>query len=86
MEVCEEELYEEYVDASDQLVQFENLEDMVDSFLRSYGTEENFLRAFGGQVEFPEPTADSNGGLSIAFSRPIVFPTALVSEYDASYA
>ena len=59
---------------------------MVDSYLRSYGTEENFLRAFGGQVEFPVPKADSHGHLSIAFSRPVVFPTALVSEYDASYA
>ena len=58
---------------------------MVDSYLRSYGTEENFLRAFGGQVEFPEPKADSQGHLSIAFSRPVVFPTALVSEYDAGY-
>lgn len=85
MEVCEEELYEEYVDASGQLVQFEDEQDIIDSFLRSYGTEENFLRAFGGRVDFPEPKADSVGHLSIIFSRPVVFPTILVAEYDKNY-
>ena len=43
------------------------------------------MRAFGGPVDFPEPKADSFGHLSIIFSRPIVFPTILVTEYDKSY-
>ena len=58
---------------------------MIDKFLESYGTAENFLRAYGGQVDFPEPELSQDGLLQIAFSRPIVFPTSLISEYDSDY-
>ena len=58
---------------------------MIDKFLEDYGSPENFLRVFGGQVEFPEPSFDKSGHLSISFSRPIVFPTDLINEYDSSY-
>ena len=57
--VCEIEYYSEFVDASGQFVQFENEQDMIDSYLRTYGTEENYLRAFGGQVEVQEPRVDT---------------------------
>ena len=58
---------------------------MIDHFLESYGTEENFLRAYGGRVEFPEPEPSKNGSLSIAFSRPLVFPQSLIAPYDSDY-
>lgn len=58
---------------------------MIDQFLESYGTEENYLRAYGGLVEFPEPKFDKNGYLSIVFSRPVVFPTSLIAEYNSDY-
>ena len=47
---------------------------MIDHFLESYGTEENYLRVYGGQVEFPKPEVSKAGELLIKFSRPIVFP------------
>ena len=53
--------------------------------MEDYGTEENFLRAYGGAVEFPEPTFDKSGHLSIRFSRPVVFPTELLKEYNEAY-
>ena len=58
---------------------------MIDHFLESYGTEENFLRAYGGRVEIPEPQPSKNGSLSIAFSRPLVFPQSLISPFDSNY-
>ena len=57
--MCEIEYYSEFVDASGQYVQFESEEDMIDSYLRTYGTQENYLRAFGGQVEVQESEVDS---------------------------
>ena len=50
--------------------------------MEDYGTDENFLRAYGGVVEFPDPSFDKTGHLSIEFSRPVVFPTSLVQEYN----
>ena len=58
---------------------------MIDQFLENYGTEENFLRAYGGAVEFPEPLIDNNGYLDIIFSRPVVFPASLIVEYNSDY-
>jgi len=42
VEVCVPEDYLEYVDASDQFVQFSSEEEMIDSFLRDYGSVENY--------------------------------------------
>ena len=42
VQVCEWEYYEEIVDASNQLVQFESEQDMIDAFLRDYGTVGNY--------------------------------------------
>lgn len=58
---------------------------MIDKYLETYGTVENYLRVYGGQVEFPEPKFDTHGRLSIAFSRPVVFPAALIAEYNSDY-
>ena len=56
IEVCEDEIYIELVDASgNEFVAFESMDEMVDKFLEDYDTVENYLRVFGGQVEFPEP-------------------------------
>ena len=83
--MCEWEYYEEEVDASNQLVQFESEQDMIDSFLRDYGTVGNYQRVFGGSVEFPEPQADERGHLSVGFSRPVVFPDELMRDFDSNY-
>ena len=58
---------------------------MIDHFLESYGTAENFLRVYGGRVEFAEPSPSKDGNLSITFSRPLVFPKSLVEPYDRDY-
>ena len=58
---------------------------MIEHYLDSYGTEENYLRVYGGQVEFPEPTASETGELVIKFSRPIVFPESLIAPYNSEY-
>ena len=58
---------------------------MVDKFMEGYGTEENYLRAYGGQVEFPEPEISKNGNLKIVFSRSIVFPQELIADYNSDY-
>ena len=58
---------------------------MIDKFLEDYDTIENYQRVFGGQIEFKEPKIDTQGHLSISFSRPVLFPTVLMAEYDDSY-
>ena len=53
--------------------------------MEDYETDENFLRDYGGVVEFPDPSFDKTGHLSIGFSRPVVFPTEILKEYDEAY-
>ena len=53
--------------------------------LKEKENEENYLIAFGGQVEFPDPIFDKTGHLGIGFSRPVVFPSSLVEEYNSGY-
>ena len=65
-EVCQTEEYEEMVDAKNQLVQFESVDDMIDSFLRAgYDTVDNYKRVFGGQVDFGKPSVDPSTGNTI---------------------
>ena len=50
-----------------------------------YGTNENYLRCFGGPVSADASTFDRDGTLRIEFSRPVVMPTALMKEFDGAY-
>ena len=43
------------------------------------------MRSYGGYVETKDPSFDNEGSFQITFSRPVVFPQKLVSEYDSSY-
>ena len=52
----------------------------------NFKSEANYLRAYGGLVEFPvAPQVKENGVFSIGFSRPIVFPDSLLEQYNADY-
>ena len=53
--------------------------------MAAYGTTRNYLRAYGGPVGPEETTLDEQGHLSLVFSRPVVFPRELISEYSPSY-
>jgi len=58
---------------------------MVAIRMQNYSTVKNVLRSFGGTVEVPEPTLGSHGKFTVPFSRPIVFPKALVEKYITDY-
>ena len=54
---------------------------MIEQFMENdnFKSEANYLRAYGGLVEFPvAPQVKENGVFSIGFSRPIVFPDSLL--------
>ena len=50
-----------------------------------YGTNENYLRSFGGPISADASTFDKDGTLRIEFSRPVVMPTSLMKEFDDAY-
>ena len=54
-------------------------------FMESYRTADNFLRAFGGPVSSSEAALTEYGQLSVAFSRPVVYPAALLADLDPAY-
>ena len=67
------------VNAKDQHVQFNSVDDMIESFLRAgYDTVDNYKRVYGGEVDFQKPSVDENT-IVIRFSRPVLFPADLVS-------
>ena len=60
---------------------------MVDKFLENYGTVDNYLRVYGGSVisDNSKSKSDQNGNFGIYFSRPVIFPTKLIQEYNSAY-
>ena len=62
-------------------------DDFEKIFLESYGTNENYLEAFGGEVtQEDEGTGiDKNGLLTVTFSRAIQYPDALMKPFDKIY-
>ena len=60
-------------------------QELIDRFLEGYGTNKNWLRVYGGFVETQEPSFDKKGLLTFSFSRPVVFPTKLIAEYNSDY-
>ena len=60
---------------------------MVDKFLEGYGTVDNYLRVYGGTVisDNSRKESDQNGNFGIYFSRPVIFPTKLIQEYNSAY-
>ena len=58
---------------------------MIDQFLQGYDTVDNYLRCYGGPVEVKEPVIDDNGLLTFSFSRPVVFPTSFLQDFNSSY-
>ena len=59
---------------------------MIEKRLEDYDTEENWLKLYGGRVEFPEPQLSKTGSLKIAFSRSLIFPEELIAEQNKEYA
>ena len=62
-----------------------SFDDVYDLFMRDYGTEENYLRVFGGQVTIKSAEVSEEGKLKLVFSRGVVFPVELVLEYNPGY-
>lgn len=64
----------------------QSYEELYEQFLKNYSTAKNWLRVYGGASE---PSTDSGvrdtGEVTIEFSRPIVFPTQLLQEFDQEY-
>ena len=58
-------------------------DELRDMFLtQSYGTEDNYQRSYGGEVEDSGSKVSSRGILTITFNRDIVFPRELLAEYE----
>lgn len=53
--------------------------------MKIYGTPENYLRCYGGEVKASSPSMDADGNLSLVFSRPIVFPQELLVDFEPDY-
>ena len=55
--------------------------------MHGYGTIFNYLRVYGGLAIAKESDVlfDKQGILSVPFSRPVVFPTELIKEYNTDY-
>ena len=55
--------------------------------MANYGTTENWLRSYGGEVEFEntDTELDKSGEIKIKFSRPVVFPRELLVDFDTGY-
>jgi len=77
-EVCETEIYYEEYELEFESVH--SVDDLIENFMKGYGTVENYLRAYGGLAIAKESdvTFDKQGVFSVPFSRPIVFPTELI--------
>ena len=62
---------------------------ILELYLANYGTTENWVRSYGGEVVFKESDIDQkldkSSKLKITFSRDIKFPRELVAEWDPAY-
>ena len=58
--------------------------------MANYGTDENWLKSYGGDVntiteDDSDTKLDQSGLIKIKFSRPIVFPNFLIRQFDGTY-
>lgn len=85
IEVCETEIY--YEDYETEFESVNSVDDLIKNFMQGYGTVENYLRAYGGLAITKEKDVifDNQGVFSVPFSRPVVFPSELIKEYNTDY-
>ena len=67
------------------LIGFRDYDSIKNEYLDELKTVEKQLIAYGGPVTIVSPYMDKSGKLTLAFNRPIVFPTKLLTPYDPSY-
>ena len=53
--------------------------------MATYGTLQNIQRSFGGVANVTEAGMSDKGELTIKFSRPLVYPRALLEDFDPLY-
>jgi len=62
-------------------------ESILGLFLTNYGTVENYVRSYGGQVSIGEQDRKlpKNNEVHLQFNREIKFPRELLAEFDPTF-
>ena len=58
-------------------------------FLKSYGTKDNWIRSYGGEVVIKEEDVDQklqkSGEVTVKFSRELKLPRELIQKWDPTF-
>jgi hypothetical protein len=66
-------------------IDFKDYQTIYDDYMSGLNTQENMLTIYGGPVTAQDTKMDLFGELKLTFSRPVVFPTTVLTIFDDSY-